>query len=183
VGLCGLLGHFWSADSVRPADRGTVLVPTPGTKPRSAVRITSDSASCWGWKRPVSSVLASMPMGCHRRSTHRVARDVVRSVLATIAENALVCVLDCKPQWLARVKLDQWVRWARRSRLEPFNASRAQSTTTRRSCSSLAWIHPQTWRRAQTPNSPASYGRRTALTPCICPVFGFELNFIPGPIH
>jgi len=32
----------------------------------------------------------------------------------------LVRVLDCKDEWLARVKPDEWVRWARRSRLEPF---------------------------------------------------------------
>ena len=32
----------------------------------------------------------------------------------------MVGVLDCRHEGLARHKLDEWVRWARRSRLEPF---------------------------------------------------------------
>jgi len=32
----------------------------------------------------------------------------------------MVTVLDCRVEWLAREKLDEWIRWARRSRLEPF---------------------------------------------------------------
>jgi transposase len=31
----------------------------------------------------------------------------------------MVRTLDCTSESLARIKLDQWIRWARRSRLEP----------------------------------------------------------------
>jgi transposase len=39
---------------------------------------------------------------------------------AYLLKEALVGVLDCASEWLARAKLDEWVRWARRSRLKPF---------------------------------------------------------------
>jgi transposase len=32
----------------------------------------------------------------------------------------LVRVLDCDVEWLAGQKLEQWIRWARRSQLTPF---------------------------------------------------------------
>lgn len=47
-------------------------------------------------------------------------RDNKRLYRAYLLKDSLVRVLDCKDEWLARTKLDQWIRWARRSRLEPF---------------------------------------------------------------
>ena len=47
-------------------------------------------------------------------------RDNKRLYRAYLLKDALVRVLDCKQAWLARAKLDEWIRWARRSRLEPF---------------------------------------------------------------
>jgi transposase len=47
-------------------------------------------------------------------------RENKRLYRAYLLKDALVRVLDCRDEWLARTKLDQWVRWARRSRLEPF---------------------------------------------------------------
>ena len=47
-------------------------------------------------------------------------RDNKRLYRAYLLKDALVRVLDCKEEWLARTKLDEWIRWARRSRLEPF---------------------------------------------------------------
>ena len=50
----------------------------------------------------------------------QLQRDNKRLYRAYLLKDALVRVLDCRDEWLARVKLDQWIRWARRSRLEPF---------------------------------------------------------------
>ena len=47
-------------------------------------------------------------------------RDNKRLYRAYLLKEAMVGVLDCRHEWLARKKLDEWVRWARRSRLEPF---------------------------------------------------------------
>lgn len=47
-------------------------------------------------------------------------RENKRLYRAYLLKDALVRVLDCRDEWLARIKLDQWIRWARRSRLEPF---------------------------------------------------------------
>lgn len=47
-------------------------------------------------------------------------RDNKRLYRAYLLKEAMVGVLDCPAEWLARQKLDEWVRWARRSRLEPF---------------------------------------------------------------
>ena len=47
-------------------------------------------------------------------------RDNKRLYRAYLLKEALVGVLDCRYEVLARKKLDEWVRWARRSRLEPF---------------------------------------------------------------
>jgi transposase len=47
-------------------------------------------------------------------------RDNKRLYRAYLLKEAMVGVLDCRAEWLARQKLDDWVRWARRSRLEPF---------------------------------------------------------------
>jgi transposase len=50
----------------------------------------------------------------------QLQRDNKRLYRAYLLKDALVRVLDCRDEWLARVKLAQWIRWARRSRLEPF---------------------------------------------------------------
>jgi transposase len=47
-------------------------------------------------------------------------RDNKRLYRAYLLKEALVGVLDCRSESLARQKLDEWVRWARRSRLDPF---------------------------------------------------------------
>lgn len=47
-------------------------------------------------------------------------RDNKRLYRAYLLKEAMVGVLDCRDESLARKKLDEWVRWARRSRLEPF---------------------------------------------------------------
>jgi transposase len=47
-------------------------------------------------------------------------RDNKRLYRAYLLKEAMVAVLDCRSEWLARQKLDEWIRWARRSRLEPF---------------------------------------------------------------
>ena len=47
-------------------------------------------------------------------------RDNKRLYRAYLLKEAMVGVLDCRYEALARQKLDEWVRWARRSRLEPF---------------------------------------------------------------
>ncbi|HEU0032383.1 MAG TPA: ISL3 family transposase [Kofleriaceae bacterium] len=55
--------------------------------------------------------------------TNRLAalqRDNKRLYRAYLLKEAMVGVLDCRADWLAEQKLDEWIRWARRSRLEPF---------------------------------------------------------------
>lgn len=47
-------------------------------------------------------------------------RDNKRLYRAYLLKETMVRVLDCRDEWLARRKLDEWVRWAKRSRLEPF---------------------------------------------------------------
>ena len=47
-------------------------------------------------------------------------RDNKRLYRAYLLKEAIVRVLDCRHEWLARIKLDEWIRWARRSRLEAF---------------------------------------------------------------
>ena len=47
-------------------------------------------------------------------------RDNKRLFRAYLLKDALVRVLDCRSEWLAKQKLEEWIRWARRSRLEPF---------------------------------------------------------------
>jgi len=55
--------------------------------------------------------------------TNRLAtlqRDNKRLYRAYLLKEAMVRVLDCRDEGLAKQKLDEWIRWARRSRLEPF---------------------------------------------------------------
>jgi transposase len=47
-------------------------------------------------------------------------RENKRLYRAYLLKEAMVAVLDCRWEALARYKLDEWIRWARRSRLEPF---------------------------------------------------------------
>ena len=64
--------------------------------------------SFWNLSRFDSNRLASLQ------------RDNKRLYRAYLLKEAMVGVLDCRAEWIARKKLDEWVRWARRSRLEPF---------------------------------------------------------------
>lgn len=50
----------------------------------------------------------------------QLQRENKRLYRAYLLKDALVRILDCTSEPLARLKLDQWLRWARRSRLEPF---------------------------------------------------------------
>jgi transposase len=55
--------------------------------------------------------------------TNRLAclqRDNKRLYRAYLLKEAMVGVLDSSAGWIARRKLDEWIRWARRSKLEPF---------------------------------------------------------------
>jgi transposase len=47
-------------------------------------------------------------------------RDNKRLYRAYLLKEAMVRVLDCRIEGLAKQKLDEWIRWARRSRLAPF---------------------------------------------------------------
>lgn len=50
----------------------------------------------------------------------QLQRENKRLYRAYLLKDALVRTLDCTSEPLARLKLDQWIRWAGRSRLEPF---------------------------------------------------------------
>jgi transposase len=50
----------------------------------------------------------------------KLQRENKRLYRAYLLKEALVGVLDCRDEWRAQRKLDEWIRWARRSRLEPF---------------------------------------------------------------
>jgi transposase len=50
----------------------------------------------------------------------QLQRENKRLYRAYLLKDAMVRTLDCTSEPLARIKLDQWIRWARRSRLEPF---------------------------------------------------------------
>lgn len=50
----------------------------------------------------------------------QLQRENKRLYRAYLLKDSLVRVLDCRSEWLARAKLDQWVRWATRSGLAPF---------------------------------------------------------------
>ncbi len=47
-------------------------------------------------------------------------RDNKRLYRAYLLKEAMLGVLDCTHEGLARRKLDEWVRWAQRSKLAPF---------------------------------------------------------------
>ena len=65
-------------------------------------------------------------------------RDNKRLYRAYLLKEALVRVLDCRSEWLAKHKLDEWVRWARRSRLAPFK--RVASTIREHADGILAYV-------------------------------------------
>jgi len=50
----------------------------------------------------------------------QLRRENKRLYRAYLLKDSLVRILDCRSEWLARIKLDQWIRWARRSRLAAF---------------------------------------------------------------
>jgi transposase len=65
-------------------------------------------------------------------------RENKRLYRAYLLKEALVRVLDCQSEWLAQLKLEQWIRWARRSRLEPFK--RIAATIRDRATGILAYV-------------------------------------------
>jgi transposase len=65
-------------------------------------------------------------------------RDNKRLYRAYLLKEALVGVLDCRDEGRARQKLDEWIRWARRSRLEPFK--RVAATIRRYKDGILAYV-------------------------------------------
>jgi len=73
--------------------------------------------------------------------SHRLAmlqRDNKRLYRAYLLKEAMVGVLDCRHEGLAKQKLDEWVRWARRSRLKPFK--RVAATIRRYADGILAYV-------------------------------------------
>jgi transposase len=68
----------------------------------------------------------------------RLQRENQRLYRAYLLKEAMVAVLDCTAEWLARLKLDEWIRWARRSRLEPFK--RAAATLRNHATGVLAYV-------------------------------------------
>ena len=50
----------------------------------------------------------------------QLQRENKRLYRAYLLKDALARLLDCTSESLARLKLDEWLRWARRTRLEPF---------------------------------------------------------------
>ena len=73
------------------------------------------------------------------QSLSQLQRENKRLYRAYLLKDSLVRTLDCGSEWLARIKLDQWIRWARRSRLEPFK----RIAGTIRDCTEgiLAYVH------------------------------------------
>ena len=65
-------------------------------------------------------------------------RENKRLYRAYLLKEAMVGVLDCGHEGLARHKLDEWVRWARRSRLEPFK--RVAATVSEHADGILAYV-------------------------------------------
>jgi transposase len=65
-------------------------------------------------------------------------RENKRLYRAYLLKEAMVRVLDCRIDWLAEQKLEQWIRWARRSRLEPFK--RVAATIREHAAGILAYI-------------------------------------------
>jgi len=65
-------------------------------------------------------------------------RENQRLYRAYLLKDAMVRVLDCRIEWLAEQKLEQWIRWARRSRLEPFK--RVAATIRKHTAGILAYI-------------------------------------------
>lgn len=66
-------------------------------------------------------------------------RQNKRLYRAYLLKEAMVGVLDCRVAWLARAKLDEWIRWARRSKLEPFK--RVAATIREHAEGILAYVH------------------------------------------
>jgi transposase len=59
------------------------------------------------------SLFDSMRLSALQRENKRLYR-------AYLLKEAMVRILDCRLEWLAQSKLAEWIRWARRSRLDPF---------------------------------------------------------------
>lgn len=73
-----------------------------------------------------------------RNRLSTLQRDNKRLYRAYLLKEALVGVLDCRSESLARQKLDEWIRWARRSRLEPFK--RVAATIRKHADGILAYV-------------------------------------------
>jgi transposase len=68
----------------------------------------------------------------------KLQRENKRLYRAYLLKEALVGVLDCRDEWRAQRKLDEWIRWARRSRLEPFK--RLAATIRNHAAGILAYV-------------------------------------------
>lgn len=68
----------------------------------------------------------------------QLQRENKRLYRAYLLKEAFVRVLGCPSEWLARQKLDEWIRWARRSQLEPFK--RVAATIRKHAEGILAYI-------------------------------------------
>jgi transposase len=99
-------------------------------------------------------------------------RDNRRLYRAYLLKEALVRVLDCRDEGLARHKLDERVRWARRSRLEPFK--RIAATIREHAAGILAYVRSglsngrtegSTARRAPSRAARLGFTARTVSSP------------------
>lgn len=68
----------------------------------------------------------------------QLQRENKRLYRAYLLKEALVRILDCHHGWLAEQKLEQWIRWARRSRLAPFK--RVAATIRAHAAGILAYV-------------------------------------------
>jgi len=121
-------------------------------------------------------------------------RDNKRLYRAYLLKEAMVGVLDCRAEWLARTKLDEWIRWARRSRLEPFK--RVAATVRARADGILAYVRSGLSNgRTEALNGKArtitrrSYGFHSAhglialLKLCCSGIHLYPVHHWPGSTH
>jgi hypothetical protein len=100
----------------------------------------------------------------------QLQRENKRLYRAYLLKDSLVRILDCGSEWLARIKLDQWIRWARRS--HPSSASLAPFATAPKA----SWL---TFARA----SPTAGPRDSTARPAPSRVARTDSTAPPGSSH
>lgn len=92
---------------------------SPGRKHEVRAATLEDDKQLKGTRCPLLKSLWNLSLFDSLRLS-QLQRQNERLYRAYLLKDALVRTLDCTNEPLARLKLDQWLRWARRSRLEPF---------------------------------------------------------------